>query len=119
MMLLPFRGHGYLVIVFYVGGLIVTQLVVDWFLGKGVYTTRPWPKYLGIGVGAVLCWVVGKWLNSRVPPKRVMDLDKGEELVLPAPSHEFLYLKMEYWGLIGAIGSIVLTVLAELRIINF
>jgi hypothetical protein len=48
-----------------------------------------------------------------------MDLDTGEEFVLPAPSHEFLYLKMEYWGLIGAIGSIVLTVLAELRIINF
>jgi hypothetical protein len=118
MMLLPFRGHGYLVIVFYVGGLIVTQLGVDWVLGKGVYTARAWPKYLGVGLGALLCWVVGKWLNSRVAPKRVMDLDTGQEFTLPAPSHEFLYVRMEYWGLLGAIASIVLTALSELKVID-
>ncbi len=118
MMLLPFRGHGYLVVVFYVGALILTQLAVDWVLGKGVYTARAWPKYLGIGLGALLCWVVGRWLNSRVSAKRVMDLETGEELVLPAPSHELLYVKMEYWGLVGAIASIVLTALAELGVID-
>jgi len=112
------RGHGYLVLVFYVGALVLTQLIIDLILGKGFYTAHAWPKYLGIGLGALLCWVVGRWLNSG-SAKRLMDLETGEEVVLPAPSHDFFYIKIEYWGLIGAVGCLILTVLSEMGLIRF
>jgi len=118
-MILPFRGHGYLVVVFYVGGFILTQLIVDSILGKGFYTSLTWPKYIAVAVGALGCWLVGRWLNSREPARRLMDLDTGEELVLPPPSHELLYLKMETWGLIGAVACIVITILSEFDVVRF
>jgi len=113
-----YRGHGYLVLVFYAGALILTQLTTDSILGEGFYTAHPWLKYLGIGAGALLCWVVGRWLNSGVT-KRLMDMETGEEVMLPAPRHDFVYIKIEYWGLIGAIVCVVLTVLSEMEIIRF
>lgn len=118
-MILPFRGHGYLVIVFYVGSLILTQLVVDSIMGEGVYTANPWPKYVAVAIGAALCWIVGSWLNSAQAPKRLLDLDTGEEFVQPSPSHEFLYLKVEYWGLVGAIACIAITFLGEFDVVRF
>ncbi len=118
-MILPFHGHGYLVVVFYVGALILTQLIVDWLLGKGFYTSHTWPKYVAIAVGAASCWLVGRWLNSREPARRVMDLDTGKEFVLPPPSHEFLYLRMERWGIIGAVACLVITILAEFDVVRF
>lgn len=118
-MILPFRGHGYLVVVFYVGGFILTQLIVDWIHGKGFYTSHTWPKYAAVAVGALACIVVGRWLNSREPARRLRDLDTGEEFVLPAPSHELLYLKVETWGFIGAVACIVITVLAEFGVVQF
>jgi hypothetical protein len=118
-MILPFRGHGYLVVVFYAGALILTQLIVDGILGKGVYTSHSWPKYVAVAVGAVSCWLVGRWLNSREPTWRLMDLDTGEEFVLPPPSHEFLYVKIETWGIIGAVACVVITMLAEFDVVRF
>jgi hypothetical protein len=112
------RGHGYLVLLFYAGALILTQLIIDSILGDGFYTAHPWPKYLAIGVGALLCWIVGRWLHSGAS-KRLMDVETGEEVILSAPRHDFFYIKMEYWGLIGAVGCLVLTVLSEMGIISF
>jgi hypothetical protein len=113
-----FRGHGYLVLVFYAGALILTQLIIDLILGDGFYTAHAWPKYLGIGMGALLCWVVGRWLNSGAA-KRLMDLETGEEVVAPAPRHDFFYIKIEHWRLIGALGCVVLTALSEMGVIRF
>lgn len=118
-MILPFRGHGYIVVVFYVGAFILTQLIVDSILGEGLYTSRTWPKYIAVAIGALLCWLVGRWLNSGAPPKRLRDLDTGEEFVLPPRSHELLYLKVEYWGLLGAVACIVITLLAEFGVVRF
>jgi hypothetical protein len=112
------RGHGYLVLVFYVGALILTQLITDSILGEGFYTAHEWPKYLGIGVGALLCWVIGRWLNSGAA-KKLMDMETGEEVMLPAPRHDFFYIKMEHWGLIGAASCVVLTALSEMDVIHF
>jgi hypothetical protein len=118
-MIVPFRRHGYLVIVFYVGALVLTQLLVDLVEGAGFYASHSWPKYLGIGLGALLCWIVGKCLNSGKVSRRLRDLDTGQEVVVPPQYHEFLYVKMEYWGLLGATACFVITVLAQFDIIHF
>ncbi len=118
-MILPFRGHGYLVVVFYVGAFVLAQFIVDSILGEGFYTSHPWPKYIAVAMGALVCWLAGRWLNSGEPPKRLRDLDTGEEFVLPQPTHEFLYLKVEYWGLLGAVACIVITLLGEFDVIRF
>lgn len=118
-MILPFRGHGYLVVVFYIGALVLTQLTVDFVKGEGFYTCHSWPKYLGIGVGALLCWVVGKWLNSGKLPRRFKDLDTGKEMVVPPQYHELFYVKMEYWGLLGAAACFVITLLSQFDITRF
>jgi hypothetical protein len=116
-MMFVWHGHGYLVLVFYVAALILTQLVVDHVQGDGFYTATAWPKYLGIGVGALLCWVVGRWLNSGAG-RRLVDPETGEEVILPAPSHDFIFIKVEYWGLIGSIACVVLTALSEFGIVQ-
>jgi hypothetical protein len=118
-MILPFRGHGYLVVVFYFGALVLTQLTVDLFEGKGFYTSNSWPKYLAVGIGALICWLVGKWLNSGKVPKRFKDLDTGQEIIVPPKYHEFLYIRMEYWGLVGAAACIIITVLIALGVVRF
>jgi hypothetical protein len=118
-MILPFRGHGYLVVVFYVGALVLTQLAVDSILGEGFYTSHSLPKYIAVAVGALLCWIVGNWLNSRHSPTRLMDLDTGQQFVVTPPRHEFLYLRMEHWGLLGAAACFVITVLSEFGVVRF
>jgi hypothetical protein len=49
----------------------------------------------------------------------VKDLDTGQEFVSRPQYHKFLYLKMEYWGLLGAAASIVITFLFELDVVRF
>jgi len=112
-----FKGHGYLLLVFYVAALVLTQLVVDYVLGEGFYKATAWPKYVGIGLGALLCWVVGRWLNSGAG-RRLVDPETGDEVVLAAPRHDFFFVKLEHWGLIGAMTCVVLTVLSELGIVQ-
>ena len=108
-----FRGHGYLVIVFYFGALVLIQLAVDSFYGKGFYAFNAWPKYLAVALGSLLCWVIGRWLNSG-GVRRFVDPKTGKEVVTTAPRHDFLFVKVEYWGVIGAIACIVSTALWEL-----
>jgi hypothetical protein len=112
-----FRRHGYLVIVFYFGALVLMQVLVDSIFGTGFYAFNAWPKYVAVALGSLLCWTVGKWLNSGAG-KRLVDTETGKEVVLPAPSHDFLFIKVEYWGVIGAIACIVSTALWELGIIQ-
>ncbi len=88
-------------------------------MGDGFYTSHAWPKYSAVALGALLCRVVGSWLNSAGRPKRLRDLDSGEEFVVPPPTHEFLYIKMDYWGVIGVVASIVISVLGEFDVIRF
>jgi hypothetical protein len=117
--ILPFQGHGYLVVVFYVAAFLLIQLTVDSILGEGFYTAHAWPKYIAVAVGALLCRLVGTWLNSRTPSKRLLDPDTGEEFVLAPTRHEFLYLKMERWGFLGAAICMIITVLSEFDVVRF
>ena len=62
---MPFiRGHGYLVIVFYFGALALTQVIVNSIFGQGFFVLNAWPKYVAVALGSLLCWTVGKRLNS-------------------------------------------------------
>jgi hypothetical protein len=114
---MPFvsRGHGYLVIVFYFGALVLTQLVVDSIYGKGFYSLNAWPKYVAVALGSIMCWIVGRWLNSGAV-RRFVDPKTRKEVVTPSPRHDFLFVKVEYWGVIGAIACFVSTALWELEI---
>jgi hypothetical protein len=108
------RGHGYLVIAFYFGALALTQIIVDHLFGKGFYTFNAWPKYVAVAIGSLLCWAVGNWLNSG-SAKRLVDFETGEEVVLPRKRHDFMFIKVEHWGVIGAIACIVFTALSEFK----
>jgi len=119
-MFFVWRDYGYLVVVFYFGALLLTQLVVDHLLGEGFYSATTWPKDLGVGLGALLCWTVGRWLNSGAGAgRRLVDPETGEEVVLKASRHEFFFIRVEYWGIIGVIACIVLTALSELGIVQW
>ncbi len=93
-MILPFRGHGYLVVVFYVARISPDSLAVDSLLGEGFYTSHSLPKYIAVAVGVCFAgsWKLAEFSHS---PTRLMDLDTGQQFVVPPPRHEFLYLRME------------------------
>lgn len=102
-----------LVIVFYFDALVLMQVAVDSIFGKGFYAFNAWPKYMAVALASLLWWLVGKWLNSGVATRQV-ERETGKEVILPAPRHDFLFVKVEHWDGIGAIACIVSTALWEL-----
>ena len=101
------EGHGYLavlipVINFFLFCLIALVLPEDLFL-KGLF--------ISTGVSSYLLWKIGKRFN-RNNRRRLIDPKTNEEVILKS-SHSLFFVKIEYWGLILGIIS-VLSFITEL-----
>jgi hypothetical protein len=68
-----------------------------------------WPKLLALEIVGVVCWFLGRYLNTR-PPYPVIDKTTGKEKQ-EKPNHHLMFIKMEYWGLIFVgIGLVLLLI---------
>jgi hypothetical protein len=94
-MLFVSRGYGVLVLVFYFGALLCAQQVIDSICGKDFYSEHIWPKKLAFGIGAVLCWFVGRRLNSGTP-KILEDVHTRDRYHFSPPRHDFFFIRIEY-----------------------
>ena len=97
-MLVVWRGFGWLVPVFVMAALIVSQLSVDAFYGEGFYTANAWPKQAALALAAVSVGLLG-FLVNHVKRKVLIDEETGEALG-KAPSHSLFFIPIEYWAII-------------------
>ena len=61
---------------------------------------------INTGVSSYLLWIIGKRLN-RNSRRRLIDPETNEEVILKS-NHSLFFIKMQYWGLILGIASVLL-----------
>ena len=103
-MIVIWRGAGGLVLLIP----IVACLIMNFGTAKAFNETtyfqdNLWPKVAALWLTGIVTWIVGKYLNNR-PEQVVIDGPTGEE-VKRRLRHDFMFIKVEYWGVISvAIG---------------
>ena len=96
---LIWEGHGYLAGLIPVINFILFSLIPlpdDLFL-KGLF--------ISTGVSSYLLWIIGKRLN-RNNRRRLIDPKTNEEVILKS-NHSLFFVKIEDWGLILGIFSVL------------
>ncbi len=71
-----------------------------------------WMISLYLGVSALIIWWIGRWLNTDAI-KITKDLKSGKEIIQDNP-HTFFGLRMEWWGIILGIISLIMLALSKL-----
>jgi hypothetical protein len=90
-------GGGVLVLIMWVAGVGLTQLVVDLVYHAGFYTAHAWPKILGCAVSAPFIWMAGRAWNG----------SPGDERRSHGAAHTLFWVPMEYWGPIFIVVGVV------------
>ena len=102
------KGHGWLVVLFAGGFLLLMQTVGDGLFGEGFYQANAWPKIVALFVAAAATWFVGVKLNGG-EDKELLDPETGQPVRLAAPSHTLFFVPMQYWAIalvaIAVVGS--------------
>ena len=109
-MLIIWRGSGGLVIIAGILVCLVTNIVTSKAFDESNYfQAHLWPKLAALGITGLMCWFLGRYLHSR-PPQLVLDETTGEEVELK-PRHDFMFIKIEYWGVIYILIAFVVLVM--------
>jgi hypothetical protein len=102
------RGWGFLAAVLLFGGLVLAQLLINGVAGEGTYEANS-AVYGGIGVavGGIATFLLGQWLDGRNPPRRLVDQETGQRVVVEA-RNDLFWMPMKLWGVIGIVGGLIL-----------
>lgn len=99
-------GFGFLVLIIAAIVFIATQYIIDATMGPGSYQSVIWSIPLaGIIAGAAI-YAIGNMFNSK-PGKVLIDPETNQPVELKR-NHTLFWIPMQFWGLIVAIGSIVM-----------
>lgn len=71
-----------------------------------------WMFSLYLAISALIIWWIGRWLNTDAI-KIVKDLKSEKEIIQDNP-HTFFGLRMEWWGIILGIISLIMLALSKL-----
>lgn len=108
--MVAFNGVGGIVIIVpIVVALFVNIVTSAVFNEDNYFQAYLWPKLAALGIIGVFFWVLGRYLHSR-PDQLVIDQTTGQE-VEQKPCHDFMYIKIEYWGVISILIAIVLVIM--------
>lgn len=97
-MLIVWRGLGWLVPVFVIAALILSQLSVDTVYGEGFYKAHAWPKQAAFIVAAISIGVLGIYLNHK--KRQILIDEETGQAVGKAPAHSLFFIPVEYWAVI-------------------
>ena len=98
------EGHGYL------AALIPIIIFLLYIAIETVFTGSEDLSSLGVvfclAFSSYLLWIIGKRLN-RNNRRRLIDPETNEEVILKS-NHSLFFIKIQYWGLILGIASVLL-----------
>jgi hypothetical protein len=102
------RGWGILTAVLLFGGLVLAQVLVNAVAGEGTYEANS-AVYGGIGVavGGIATFLLGQWLDRRNPPRRLVDQETGQQVMVEA-KNDLFWIPMKVWGIIGVLGGLIM-----------
>jgi hypothetical protein len=89
-----YRGAGLVVPVFVGAGVLAAS-----FAAKRYDLDQTAALYVGCGIGAVLCAVIGTWINSSKRDRHLIDSFTDERYVLQS-RHSLFFIQVQYWALI-------------------
>ena len=96
-MIVIWRGAG--AVVFLIGifaCLIMNIVTAKLFDETNYFHENLWPKIVALWFSGIASWFLGRYLNSRPEQVRI-DETTGQE-VRYRQAHDFMFVKMEYWG---------------------
>lgn len=97
-MIAVWRGGGPVVLIIGIVACLFTNIVTSKLFDENNYFQgHLWPKIAALVTAGVGCWFFGKYLYS-LPP-RLLRNHKGED-VLMKYEHDFMMIKVQYWGVI-------------------
>jgi len=102
-------GFGFLAIIIPAIVLIVTQIVIDFFLGKGFYTNHYIIQSFGLYLSSIFIWVIGKYLQKR-KAKVLIDKETGKEVIIDYSNHTFFFIKLHYWSIACIVFGLYITI---------
>ena len=109
-MVFIWRGAGGFVIIAGILVCLFTNIVTSKMFDESNYFQgHLWPKLAALAITGLLCWFGGRYLHSR-PSQLVLDETTGEQAEAK-PIHDFMFIKMEYWGVIYGVIAMVLLVM--------
>lgn len=92
-----YSGQGYLVPVLFFVPLIVVGTLLDKGFEIDVLRSTSWlPLHSMMILGAILIFVVGRYLNRNMVEETVYE--KSARVKTFRPRHTLYYLRMEYWA---------------------
>tara|TARA_X000000950_G_C13328900_1_gene423752 strand:+ start:114 stop:461 length:348 start_codon:yes stop_codon:yes gene_type:complete len=98
------EGHGYL------AALIPIIIFFLYLVIETVFTGSEDLSSLGVifclALSSYLLWIIGKRLN-RNNNRRLIDPETNEEVILKS-NHSLFFIKIQYWGVILGIASVLL-----------
>ena len=98
------EGHGYL------AALIPIIIFFLYIVIETVFTGSEDLSSLGVifclALSSYLLWIIGKRLN-RNNNRRLIDPETNEEVILKS-NHSLFFIKIQYWGVILGIASVLL-----------
>lgn len=115
-MLITWKGAGAVVIILPILVCLIVNIATSKAFDENNYFQgHLWPKLLALGITGLSCWFLGRYLHRR-PPTIKFDHATGREIAVK-PEHDFMFIKLEYWGviflLIGA-GLLAFNLIAQL-----
>ncbi len=106
-MIVVWRGAGAVVFIIAIIVCLVINIVTSKVFDESNYfQAHLWPKIAALWITGVSSFFLGRYANSR-PPRLVIDKTTGQEIA-QKPIHDFMFIKLEYWGLIFVVIGIVL-----------
>ena len=96
------RGAGGLVLLIPIIACLIMNFVTAKAFNETTYfQDNLWPKVAALWLTGIISWFVGRYLNTR-PERIVIDRETGRE-VRQRLVHDFLFIRIEYWGIIFAV----------------
>ena len=98
-MIIIWRGAGGLVILIPIAACLIMNFGTAKAFNETTYFQENlWPKVAALWLTGIVSWIVGRYLNTR-PERVVIDRVTGAEVKCRL-THDFIFIKLEYWGII-------------------
>jgi hypothetical protein len=113
-MLIMWTGAGPVVFMIGIVVCLFTNIITSRVFEESNYFQKHlWAQVTALVITGVTCWFLGRYMHSR-PSQLVIDKTTGQE-VEQKPSHDFMFIKVEYWGVIYLVAAVVLVVVSFAR----